>query len=268
MLTTTLPFVPTRLRAARMRLKWPSCKYPIVGTKPMHPPARCHFLASRCIAAAEETICMTEKLPAKRSQSMQLSAEKFGLTGRSDPSIKGGTRCRASHFENKSRTDCSTRLVAAGLLTAETQRRSQSAATNLPAHKIQRRALRHFVGARLVDRRVGCAVVGRHDFVRENPRFDFLAADVGQHLAVDLDARAQHLAALLDHFLALQRVVDDVAVLERQVVFAQHGADALAPAADRFQIGNNFWFVHGNTVPHPKAQGKFFSQAKNLFSHG
>src|ERR1035437_7104287 len=252
MLTTTLPFVPTRLRAARMRLKWPSCKYPIVGTKPMGAPARCHFLASRCIAAAEETICMTEKLPAKRSQSMQLSAEKFGLTGRSAPPIEVGARCRASHFENKSRTDCSTRLVAAGLLTAETQRR----------------ALRHFVGARLVDRRVGCAVVGRHDFVREHPRFDFLAADVGQHLAVDLDARAQHLAALLDHFLALQRVVDDVAVLERQVVFAQHGADALAPAAGRFQIGNNFWFVYGHPVPHPKAQGKFFSQAKNLFSHG
>ena len=63
----------------------------------------------------------------------------------------------------------------------------------LPAHgKIQRRALRHFVGARLVDRRIGRAVVGRHDFVREHPSFDFLAADVGQHLAVDLDARAQH----------------------------------------------------------------------------
>ena len=119
-----------------------------------------------------------------------------------------------------------------------------------------------------VDRHFRIEIVRLHDLVRQYPRFDFLAADVGQHLAVDLDARAQHLAALLDHFLALQRVVDDVAVLERQVVFAQHGADALAPAAGRFQIGNNFWFVHGNTVPHPKAQGKFFSQAKNLFSHG
>ena len=137
----------------------------------------------------------------------------------------------------------------------------------LPAHgEIQRRTLRHFVGAGLVDRRVGRAVVGRHDFVREHPGFDFLAADVGQHLAVDLDARAQHLAALLDHFLALQRVVDDVAVLERQVVFAQHGADALAPAAGWFQIGNNFWLVHGYTVPHPKAQGKLFSGVKNFLA--
>jgi hypothetical protein len=130
----------------------------------------------------------------------------------------------------------------------------------LPAHgKIQRRTLRHFMRAGLVDRRVGRDVVLRHDFVREHPGFDFLAADVGQHLAVDLDARAQHLAALLDHFLALQRIVYDVAVFVRQVVFFEDGADALAPAAGRFQIGNNLWFVHGSTMPHSKAQGKFFS---------
>ena len=127
--------------------------------------------------------------------------------------------------------------------------------------KIQRLAFRHFVGAWLVDRRVGRAVVGRHDVVRKHPGLDFLAADVGQHVTVDLDARAQHLAALLDHFLALQRVVDDVAVLERQVVFAQHGADALAPAAGRFQIGNNLWFVHDKTMPHSKGQGKYFRRS-------
>ncbi len=118
------------------------------------------------------------------------------------------------------------------------------------------------MGAGLVDRRVGRAVVGRHDFVREHPRFDFLAADVGQHLAVDLDARAQHLAAPLDHLLALQRVVDDVAVFVRQVVFFEHGTDALAPAAGRFQIGNNLWFVHGYIMPQAKVQGKFFSGVK------
>jgi hypothetical protein len=129
----------------------------------------------------------------------------------------------------------------------------------LPARgEIQRRTLRHFVGTGLVDRRVGREIVLRHDIVREHPGLDFLAADVGQHLAVDLDARAQHLAALLDHFLTLQRVVDDVAVFVRQVVFFEHGADALAPAAGRFQIGNNLWFVHGHTMPHSKAQGKFF----------
>ena len=61
----------------------------------------------------------------------------------------------------------------------------------LPAcGEIQRRALRHFMGAGLVDRRVGRDVVLRHDVVREHPGFDFLAADVGEHLAVDLDARA------------------------------------------------------------------------------
>jgi hypothetical protein len=98
--------------------------------------------------------------------------------------------------------------------------------------------------ARLVDRRIGRDVVLRHNIVREHPRFDFLAADVGQHVAVDLDARAQHLTGLLDHFLTLQRVVDDVAVFVRQVVLFQHGADALAPAAGRFQVSDDFWFAH------------------------
>ena len=120
------------------------------------------------------------------------------------------------------------------------------------------------MGAGLVDRRVGRNVVLRHDVVREHPGFDFLAADISEHLAVDLDARAQHLAALLDHFLALQRIVDDVAVFVRQVIFFEHGADALAPAAGRFQIGNNLWFCHGNIMPHSKAQGKFFRRAKNF----
>ena len=115
--------------------------------------------------------------------------------------------------------------------------------------------------AGLVDRRVGNAGGWGVRFVREHASFDFLAADVGQHLAVDLDARAQHLAALLDHFLALQRVVDDVAVFITVIIF-EDGADALAPAAGRFQIGNNLWFVHANTVPHPKAQGKFFRRCE------
>ena len=99
--------------------------------------------------------------------------------------------------------------------------------------------------AGLVDRRVRHTVIGRDNFVGEHPSLDFLAADVGEHVAVDFNARAQHLAALLDHFLALQRIVDDVAVFVRQVVFFEHGADALAPAAGRFQIGNNFWLTHG-----------------------
>ena len=35
-----------------------------------------------------------------------------------------------------------------------------------------------------------------------------------------------------------------IAVLVGQVVFLEHGADAVAPAARRFQIGNNVRFVH------------------------
>lgn len=110
--------------------------------------------------------------------------------------------------------------------------------------KIHGRLLRYFMGAGLVDGRVRRAIILGNDFIGQHPGFDFLAADVGQHVAVDFDARAQHLAAFFDHFLPLQRVVDDVAVFIGQVVFAQHGANSLAPATGRFQVSDNLWFGH------------------------
>jgi hypothetical protein len=110
--------------------------------------------------------------------------------------------------------------------------------------EIQRSGLRHLVGAGLVGRRVRLdGVLGDQTF-REHVGFDFLAADVGKHVAVDLDAGAHHLAALVDHFLTLQWIIDDVAVFEGQVVFAHDGADAVAPAATRFQVGDDFRFAH------------------------
>jgi len=95
-----------------------------------------------------------------------------------------------------------------------------------------------------VDRHSRIEIVRLHDLVRQYPRFDFLAADVGEHLAVDFDARTEHLTALFNHFLALGQVVDDVAVFVGQVVFLEHGAHAVAPAAGWFQIGDDFRFFH------------------------
>ena len=110
--------------------------------------------------------------------------------------------------------------------------------------KLQWAALRHLMRARLIRRRVGFAIHRLHQALGEHIDFDFLPADIGQHVAIDFHARAQHLAALLDHLLPLHGIVDDVAVLERQIVFAHDGAHALAPAAGGFQVSNNFRFVH------------------------
>jgi hypothetical protein len=114
----------------------------------------------------------------------------------------------------------------------------------MPSDKIHRGLLRHFMGAGLVDRRIGRAIVLSHDVIGQHPGFNFFTADVREHLSVDLDARAQHLPAFLNHFLSLQRVVDDIAVFVRQIVLAQYGANALAPTARRFQISDNLWFGH------------------------
>ena len=102
--------------------------------------------------------------------------------------------------------------------------------------------------AGLVDRHFRHEIVRLHDLVGQYPRLDLLAADVGEHLAVDLDARTEHLTALFSHFLALGQVVDDVAVFVGQVVFLEHGAHAVAPAAGWFQIGNDFRFFHSFAI--------------------
>lgn len=100
------------------------------------------------------------------------------------------------------------------------------------------------MGARLIDRGIGSAGILLNQFIGEHVSFDFFSADVGEHFAVDLNAWAEHLAALFDHFLALVGVVNDVAIFERKVVFTHHGANALAPATSGFQIGNNLRFLH------------------------
>ncbi|MDB6057904.1 MAG: hypothetical protein JWO95_1748 [Verrucomicrobiales bacterium] len=108
----------------------------------------------------------------------------------------------------------------------------------------KRSSLRHFVSARLIDRSVWSALILLDETVGEQVGFDFLAADVGKHLAIDFNARAEHLAALFDHFLALVGIVDDVTIFERQFILAHDGADALAPATTRFQVSDNLRFLH------------------------
>jgi hypothetical protein len=100
------------------------------------------------------------------------------------------------------------------------------------------------MGAWLVRWRVSFAIHGLDQIVGEEIGFHFVTTDVRQHLAVNFDTGTHHLAAFLDHFLALHRIIDDVAIFKRQVVFAHDGAHALTPAAGGFQVGNDFWFVH------------------------
>jgi len=110
--------------------------------------------------------------------------------------------------------------------------------------ELQWSSFRHFVSARLIGRGIGSAVRGLNQAVSQKKSFDFFTADVWQHAAIDLDAWAKHLAAFLNHFLALHRVINDIAVLEGKLIFTQDGAHTLAPATARFQIGNNLWFIH------------------------
>jgi len=80
--------------------------------------------------------------------------------------------------------------------------------------ELERGSFGHFVGAGLVGGSSGRSIGALHQIIGEEISFNFLTAVVRQHSPVYLDTWAEHLAALLDHFLALDRIIDDVSVLE------------------------------------------------------
>src|ERR1044071_1831822 len=58
MLTTTTPRLPAARRADRTRLRCPSCKYPMVGTRQTAMPLLLQSSASRCMTVSEVTTRM------------------------------------------------------------------------------------------------------------------------------------------------------------------------------------------------------------------
>jgi len=86
--------------------------------------------------------------------------------------------------------------------------------------------------------------IGLHQTVAHEVLFHFLAADVGEHLPVNFDARRKRLATLLLHFPSKRRVLDDVLFLVWQAILCQDCPDASAPAALGFQIRDNLRFIH------------------------
>jgi hypothetical protein len=123
--------------------------------------------------------------------------------------------------------------------------------------KLQRRALWHFVRARLIGWRVGLAIYRLHEALRKHVGLNFFTADIWKHVAIDFHAGAEHLAALFDHFLALDWVIDDIAVFKGQIVFAHDGAHALAPAAGGFQVSYDSRFIHKIDCPQNAINQRF-----------
>jgi hypothetical protein len=78
------------------------------------------------------------------------------------------------------------------------------------------------------------------EVVGHQPVFQFLAADVGEQVAVDHKAGRELLAAELLHLGAEPGVFEDVLLFVRKVVFGEDGADAVAPAAGGFEISGDF----------------------------
>ena len=86
------------------------------------------------------------------------------------------------------------------------------------------------VRARRVGRDVGRSIARFDEFVLDEITFDFFAADVGKHAAIDLDTRRKRLPTFGFHFPAERRVLDDVLLGVGQIVFGKNGADTGAPA--------------------------------------
>jgi len=79
---------------------------------------------------------------------------------------------------NVSHIDLKKRAPKAPALANKIETRCLVSGTVLPM-EMQRRALRRFVGARLVGRRVRGAIIRSHQPVGQEVRFDFFSANVG-----------------------------------------------------------------------------------------
>ena len=104
------------------------------------------------------------------------------------------------------------------------------------------------VGAWSVNWYINGRVVLRGNAALGKPPFQFFAANVRQHLAIDFDARRKLLAALLYHLHPLVRVIPDVPVLEREIILTQNGTDTLAPTAMRLEISDDFRIFHARSL--------------------
>lgn len=109
---------------------------------------------------------------------------------------------------------------------------------------MERFALGQFVRARLVGRCIRLSIIGMRQAIGEQICLYFFAANIRKHVPVHINARTEHLTAFFDHLLPLDRIVDDVPIFVGKIVFAEHGADTLAPATGRFQVSYNFRFIH------------------------
>jgi len=81
-------------------------------------------------------------------------------------------------------------------------------------------ALVLLVRARRVGRDVGRSIARFDEFVLDEITFDFFAADVGKHAAIDLDTRRKRLPTFGFHFPAERRVLNDVLLGVGQTVFS------------------------------------------------
>ena len=93
------------------------------------------------------------------------------------------------------------------------------------------------IGAARIGGRAGGGIAGFHEIVAEQIIFDFLARNVGEHDAVDLDTRGKGLTGLLHHLGVIRAVVDDIDVLERQIMLPHNRADTIGPATGGLEVG-------------------------------
>jgi len=100
------------------------------------------------------------------------------------------------------------------------------------------------VGAGGVGGDTGGSGVQLNEALGDEVMLEFIAGDVGKHSAVDLDAGREGLAALLLHLPAEGGILNDVLFGVGETIFAQYGANALAPATLGFEVSGDLRLFH------------------------
>jgi len=85
--------------------------------------------------------------------------------------------------------------------------------------------------ARCVRRNVRRRVARLDNLIVDQILFDFVAADIREHVPVDFNTRRKRLSALRFHLPAKRGILNDVLFRVGEIVFGQNGAHTSAPAA-------------------------------------
>jgi hypothetical protein len=101
---------------------------------------------------------------------------------------------------------------------------------------------------RCIRRNIRFRVAGLDEFVVDQVALDLFAAHIREDMPINFHAGRERLPALGLHLPTTPRILNNIRLRIRKMVFDHYGAHTGAPAAICFQLGGNFRRLHSENI--------------------